>query len=71
MNFLPLTAKTGELLMKMFVNQNPVSTGNTEQNHHVYQKRNSIVTENSQANFASAALTPIHVDLLAGRALKS
>lgn len=43
----------------------------TEKNLHVYKKMNSIVTENSQANFASPDLTLIHVDLLAGRALKT
>lgn len=69
MNFLPLTAKSGCTANK-HVNWNPGSTGNTEQNLHVYQKQNSVVTETSQANFASADLMLIHVDLLAGRALK-
>lgn len=53
------------------VNQNSGSTGNTEQSLHVYQKMNSMVTETSQANVASADLMLIHVDLLAVRALKS
>lgn len=65
--FIFLTAKSGWTANKD-ASQNLNSSGNTEQNLHVYQKFNSM-TKNSQANFVSGYLLLIQVCLLSIRSL--
>lgn len=64
--FIRLAAKSGWTANKN-ADQNLDSSGNTEQNLHVYQKS----AKTSQAKFVSDYVILIHVYLLSGRALKS